>query len=337
MEKRQIGSSDLQVSVVGLGGNVFGPPRLDQAGSDANIHRAQELGINFVDTAAIYGQGHSEEIIGNALKGRRNDWVIATKFTLKDLGDETPTQRIVRQVNESLAFLQTDHIDLMQIHFPEPNVPPEVILEALDGFVKEGKVRYIGECNYSGWRHAEAIHVARQNGWPEMVSAQNHYNIVRRHVEVELLPFCNTYNVGFIPYFPLGAGVLTGKYRPGEPAPPGTRGAAGSPAVTRARTPRNEEIAEQLRVWSEKRGHTLAELAIVWLLSRPALSSVITGTSSVAQVEANAKAAEWKLTPEEVAEVDEIARWDGTGEGTEGEGTAGAGRSPGSISPRPRQ
>jgi aryl-alcohol dehydrogenase-like predicted oxidoreductase len=337
MEKRQIGNSDLQVSIVGLGGNVFGPPRLDQEGSDANIHRAQDVGINFIDTAAIYGQGHSEELIGNALKGRRNEWVIATKFTLKDLGDETPTQRIVRQTNESLKFLQTDHIDLMQIHFPEPNVPPEVILEALNDFVKEGKVRYIGECNYSSWRHAETVQIARQNGWPEMVSAQNHYNLVRRHVELELLPYCNANNVSFIPYFPLGAGVLTGKYRPGEPAPEGTRGAAGSPAVTRVRTPRNEEIAEQLKVWAEKRGHTLAELAIVWLLSRPALCSVITGTSSVAQVEANAKAAEWVLTPEEVTEVDEIAKWDGSGEGTEGEGTAGAGRSPGAGSPRPRQ
>lgn len=336
MEKRKVGNSDLDVSVVGLGGNVFGPPRLDQDASNANIHRAQDLGINFIDTAAIYGQGQSETFIGNALKGRRQDWVIATKFTLRDLGDETPVQRIVRQTNESLQFLQTDYIDLMQIHFPEPSVPPELILETLNAFVKEGKIRYIGECNYASWRHAEAIQVARQNGWPEMVSAQNHYNLVRRHVELEILPFCNNYNVGFIPYFPLGAGVLTGKYRPGEPPPPGTRGAAGSPAVTRARTPHNEVIAETLKTWAGDRGHTLAELAVAWLLSRPMLSSVITGTSSVSQVEANAKSAEWKLTPEEVQEVDEIAKWDGTGEGTEGEGTAGAGSSPGAGSPRPR-
>ncbi len=334
MDKRKIGSSDLHVSVVGLGGNVFGPPRLDQKASDVNIHRAQDLGINFIDTAAIYGQGQSETIIGNSLVGRRNNWVIATKFTLKDLGDETPQQRIVRQTNESLKFLRTDHIDLMQIHFPEASLPQEVVLEALDGFVKAGKVRYIGECNYASWRHAQAIHVARKNGWPEMVSAQNHYNLVHRHAELELLPFCKAYDVGFIPYFPLGAGVLTGKYRPGQPAPPGTRGAAGSPAVTRTRTPRNEEIAEELRLWAEARGHTLAELAIAWLLSRPMLSSVITGTSSAAQVEANAKGAAWRLTPEEVGVIDQIAKWDGSGEGAEGEGSLGP--SPGAASPRPR-
>ena len=336
MDKRKIGSSDLLVSVVGLGGNVFGPPRLDQAASDLNIHRAQDLGINFIDTAAIYGQGKSETIIGNALKGRRNDWVIATKFTLRDLGDETPKQRIVRQVNESLKYLQTDRIDLMQIHFPEPSLAPEVILEVLNEFVKAGKIRYIGECNYASWRHAEAIHVARRNGWPEMVSAQNHYNLVHRLPELELLPFCKAYDVGFIPYFPLGAGVLTGKYRPGQPAPAGSRGAAGSPAVNRTRTPENEAIAEALRLWAEARGHTLGELAIAWLLSRPMLSSVITGTSSVAQVEANAKAAAWRLSAAETAEVDAIAKWDGTGEGAEGEGTLGAGPSPGAGSPRPR-
>jgi aryl-alcohol dehydrogenase-like predicted oxidoreductase len=235
MEKRQVGRSDLNVSVVGLGGNVFGPPRLDQAATIRNIHRAQDLGINFIDTAAIYGQGNSESYIGNALKDRQSDWIVATKFTLENLGDETPAERITRQTEESLKALKRDAIDLLQIHFPRPNVPQELILEVLDKFVAAGKVRFIGACNYSSWRQAEAIHVARAHGLPEFVSSQNHYNLLHRFAELELLRFCSAYDVGFLPYFPLAAGLLTGKYRPGEPAPPGTRGAAGQCANTTQR------------------------------------------------------------------------------------------------------
>ncbi|MFT4582797.1 MAG: aryl-alcohol dehydrogenase-like predicted oxidoreductase [Gammaproteobacteria bacterium] len=336
MEKRQIGRSDLQVSVVGLGGNVFGPPRLDQRGSIRNIHRAQDLGINFIDTAAIYGQGNSESYIGNALKDRQSDWIVATKFTLENLGDETPAERITRQTEESLKALKRDAIDLLQIHFPRPNVPPEVILEVLNKFVIAGKVRYVGACNYSSWRQAAAIHVARASGLPEFVSSQNHYNLLNRFPELELLRFCAAYEIGFLPYFPLAAGLLTGKYRPGKAPPPGSRGAARSPALNSARTPRNEAIVEQLDAWARARDHSVAELAIAWLLARPVVSSVITGTSSVEQVETNAKAASWRLTDSEIADVDAIARWDGSGEGLEGERMLAGTRSPGAASPRPR-
>ena len=224
MEYRKLGSSDLLVSEVGLGGNVFGPPRLTQEQSTENINHALSLGINFIDTAFGYGEGQSEIFVGNAVRDKRDQFIIATKFNLRNRKDgETVGDRIRSQCEESLRKLQMSHIDLYQIHQPDPSISEEEILEPLSKLLEEGKIRYIGECNYASWRHAEAIQVARQNGWPEMVSAQNHYNLVRRHVELEILPFCNNYNVGFIPYFPLGAGVLTGKYRPGEPPPPGSK------------------------------------------------------------------------------------------------------------------
>ena len=324
MEYRQLGTSDLKVSAVGLGGNTFGPPRIDQEMTSRNIHRALELGVNFIDTAVTYGQGKSEEFIGNALKGRRDHVIIATKFSLGDMGDETPRQRIERHCEESLRKLQTDHIDLYQTHFPAPSMPPEEILRPLDDLVKQGKVRYIGQCNYAAWRHCEALWTSRRLGLAEFVSAQNHYNVVRRQAELDLLPFCAAYQVGFIPYFPLGGGFLTGKYRPGQPPPPNTRGAAGSPIIKRTRTPRNEAQALELERFAQERGHTLGELAIAWLLACPEVSSIITGTSNPQQVEANARAADWRLTPEEKAEVDSIAAWDGsieTIEGQEGRGT----------------
>ena len=316
MEYRQLGTSDLRVSAVGLGGNTFGPPRLDQAMGTRNIHKALELGINFIDTAFIYNEGKSEEFIGSALRGRRHEALIATKFHLRDLGKDTPRQRIMAYCEESLRRLQMDHIDLYQIHFPNASLDEEEVLRPLDDLVRQGKVRYIGECNYAGWRHTEALATSRRLGLPEFVSAQNHYSLVRRHVEVELLPFCKAYNVGFIPYFPLGGGSLTDKYSAGEP-PPGTRGAAGSPVITRLRSPRNQAIAEELKEFAHQRGHTLGELAIAWILARPEVSVVITGTSNPEQVEANAKAADWRLTPEEKEEVDGIAAWDGTGEAIE--------------------
>ena len=147
---------------------------------------------------------------------------------MENLGDETPAERITRQTEESLKALKRDAIDFLQIHFPRPNVPPEVILEVLNKFVIAGKVRYVGACNYSSWRQAAAIHVARASGLPEFVSSQNHYNLLKRFPELELLRFCAAYEIGFLPYFPLAAGLLTGKYRPGEAPPPGSRGAAGS-------------------------------------------------------------------------------------------------------------
>lgn len=314
MEYRQLGMSELQVSVVGLGGNTFGPPRLDRNTSVRNIHRALDLGINFIDTAFIYCEGKSEEFVGFALKEKRNDVIVATKFHLRDLGSETPRQRIIAQCDESLRRLNMDYIDLYQIHFPNPDLKAEEILGPLDELIKQGKVRYVGECNYSGWRHADALAVSERSGLAPFISAQNHYSVVRRQVELELLPFCKAHGVGFIPYFPLAAGSLTDKYKAGEPPPHGTRGAGGSPLIERLRSPRNQAIAEELKGFAHQSGYNLGQLAIAWLLARPEVSVVITGTSSPEQVEANAKAANWKMRKEDKAFIDKIAAWDGTDE-----------------------
>jgi aryl-alcohol dehydrogenase-like predicted oxidoreductase len=320
VEYRQLGKSDMRVSAVGLGGNTFGPPRIDQEMTTRNIQRALELGINFIDTAIIYSQGKSEEFIGNALKGRRSEAIIATKFTLRNLEGEAPRQRILRQCEESLRKLQTDHIDLYQLHFPSPSIPPEEVLRPLDDLVKQGKVRYIGQSNHAAWRHCAYLWTSRRLGLAEFVTCQNHYNLVHRHPELETLPFCQEYGIGFIPYFPLGGGFLTGKYRPGEPPPPGTRGAAGSPIVKRTRTARNETLVLSLEAFAKERGHTVTELAIAWLLAHPEVCVVITGTSNPQQVEENAKSADWRLTPEEREQVDQLAAWDGSGASMEGAG-----------------
>jgi len=325
MEYRQLGTTDLNVSVVGLGGNVFGPPRLDQEQSTKNIHFAIELGVNFVDTAFGYGGGQSERFIGNALKGKRDQMMIATKFNLRNRTDgESVRDRILTNCQESLNKFQTDYIDLFQIHQPDPAVSEEEIMEPLAQLVQEGKVRYIGESNYGAWRHAVTNAVAEKNGWPPMVSAQSNYNILRRHVELEVLPYCERFNIGFLPYFPLAGGFLTGKYRPGHEAPPGSRGAEGSGIIAKTRTAQNEAVLEKLTEFAEERGHTVLDLAFAWLLAHEPVSSVIAGTSSVQQVEANVAAAEWELTPEDLELVNQLAPWDGTGESVDG-GSGGVG------------
>jgi len=318
MHYRQLGNSDLQVSVIGLGGNTFGPPRLSGEESARCIRRAGELGINFIDTAIRYGEGQSEIHIGQAIAGQRHDWILATKFNLVRLeANESVRERIRRHCDTSLQRLRSDYIDLYQIHFKAPAVPEEEIFSALAELVGEGKVRWIGECNYASWRHASATQVARQHGWPAFVSCQNHYNLLRRHVEHETLPFCRENGVAFLPYFPLAGGFLTDKYTQGQPAPAGTRGAAGSPVVVASRTARNEAIQSQLKDWANARDRTLGELAIAWLLSRAEIASVIAGVSSPEQVEQNARAADWVLTEAQRVEVDAIAAWDGSGQAAE--------------------
>ena len=319
MEYRQLADTDLHVSVVGLGGNVYGPPRLDQEQTVANIDRALELGVNFLDTAIGYGEGHSETFIGNALKGRRGEMIIATKFAMRNRKEGVSVrQHILDSCDESLAKLQTDHIDLYQIHQPAPAIPEEEIMEPLGLLVEQGKARYLGESNYGAWRHAVTNAAAERKGWPRMVSAQNHYNILRRHVELEILPYCRRFNVAFLPYFPLGGGFLTGKYRPGQAPPPGSRGAEGSGIIAKTRNERNEAVLAQLEAFCAERGRNVLELAFGWLLAQQAIPSVIAGTSSPAQIEANVNAAAWTLTDEEVAEVNRIAAWDGSGEVVDG-------------------
>ena len=315
MKYCSLGRTGLQVSEIGLGGNTFGPPRLDKESSIACLRRAEELGVNFIDTAAIYGEGHSESFIGEALAGQRNRWIIATKFNFWKMGpEETPASRVRRQCEESLRKLRTETIDLYQMHAHAPTLAMEDILEVLSELVAEGKVRYVGACNFSSWRHMQALETARHHGWPEFVSSQNHYNLLHRHVELETLPFCTEENIAFLPYHPLAGGFLTDKYIKDQPAPPGTRGAAGSPIIKRSRTPRNETTQDLLKHWAHAQGHTLSELAFAWLLHSPQVASVIAGVSSPAQVEANVKSGTWMLSAEQRAEVEAIAAWDGSNE-----------------------
>lgn len=307
MEYRQLGNTALRVSAVGLGGNVFGPPRQDLESTARTVAAALDAGVNFIDTAHLYNAGHSETFLGQVLGARRNDVLIATKFHLHALEPgETAAARVRRHCDESLARLRTDHVDLLQVHFLTPDFPLEEVLDTLGELVRAGKARYVGQCNFAAWRHRHALAVARERGAPALVSAQNQYSLLRRLPEAELLPMCAQLGIGFLPYFPLAGGFLTGKYRPGQEPPPGSRGAAGSPVIRRMRSPRTEALLAALEAFAAARGHGVGELAIAWLLAHPQVSSVIAGAMSPDQVRANARAGEWRLSAEERAEVDAL-------------------------------
>lgn len=300
MEYRQLGNTGLKVSAVGLGGNVFGPPRQDLPSSIATVHRALALGVNLIDTAHFYNDGRSEEFLGKALAGRRGEVILASKCHLWTMtAGESVAARVRSHCETSLRRMDTDYLDLLQLHFPAPQVSAQEILEAFAPLVREGKVRHIGQCNYAAWRHAEALGESARLGLPAFATAQHQCSLLVRGAQLELLPFCEAKGIGFLPYFPLAAGLLSGKYRPGEAAPAGTRGAAGSPTVTRLRTPDNERLLGALGEFATARGHSLLELAFAWLLSQPAVSSVIAGVMSPAQIEANVAAGQWRLDAED--------------------------------------
>lgn len=311
MEYRKLGHSGLQVSVVGLGTNNFGG-RIDQERSSSVLHQALEEGINLIDTANSYGATKSEEFIGTILKedGLRNRFLIATKVS-SPVG-EGPNGRgnsrhhIMEQVDASLSRLQTDHIDLYQLHFVDPNTPIEETLRALDDLVHHGKVRYIGCSNFAAWQACEAMWTSRSQNLAPFVSVQPEYNMLNRSIERELVPFCHEYNLGILPFFPLASGFLTGKYRQGEAVPEGTRLASNTRAQERALTEKNFNMLSRLEGFAEERGRPMVELAIAWLLANTAVSSVIAGATRPEQVTANANAADWHLTAEEMGQIDEL-------------------------------
>jgi aryl-alcohol dehydrogenase-like predicted oxidoreductase len=283
METRKIGSLD--VSLAGLGCNNFGW-RIDAQATATVVDAAIEAGINFFDTADIYGKGQSEEYLGKALGTRRKDVLVATKFGMK-MDEENFGAKpayIHRAAEASLRRLGTDRIDLYQIHQPDPSVPIEDTLGALEDLKKAGKVREIGCSNFS----AEQLRAGR------FASLQNQYSLIHREPEKDVLPECERLGVAFLPYFPLGNGLLTGKYRKGQPLPEGSRAQAGfGPKVF------TEENLDKVEAWTklaESQGHTLLELAISWLASRPIVASVIAGAKSPEQVKQNAQAVHWKLT-----------------------------------------
>ncbi len=311
MDYKNLGRSGLRVSAIGLGCNNFGR-RCDQEQTTAVVEKALELGITFFDTADIYGpRGLSEENLGKALQGKRRDVIIATKF-VGPMGEGAlwggaSRRYIFDAVEASLKRLGTDYIDLYQIHFPDGRTPIEETLRALDDLVRQGKVRYAGCSNFTGWQVVEAQWTARTEHFAPLVSAQNQYNLLDRRIERELVPACDAYGLGVLPYFPLASGFLTGKYRPGEAPPEGTRLAAG-PMGQRVLTEGNFETLTKLEAFAQERGHSVLELAIGWLASQGHVSSVISGATKPEQVEQNVKAADWKLSGEELAEVDKITR-----------------------------
>jgi len=309
MDTKPLGRSGLRVSVVGLGCNNFGQ-RCDQAQTRAVVAKALDLGVTLFDTADVYGGGGvSEEYLGKALESRRGEVVLATKFGMH-MG-EGPLRRggsrrwMMQAAENSLRRLGTDYIDLYQIHFPDAGTPIEETLRALDDLVRQGKVRYVGCSNFAGWQVVEAAWTARTAGLAQFVSAQNFYNLLERNVERELVPACNAHGLGVLPYFPLASGLLTGKYQRGAAAPEGTRLSA--PRFKGALSDKNFDKVEKLSAFAADAGHSLLELAIGWLASQPHVPSVIAGATKPEQVEANVRAASWKLSAAELAKVNEVA------------------------------
>jgi len=298
---RPVGSSELEVSVVGLGTNNFGR-RLDKEETRAVIDAALDSGITLIDTADIYGGNDSERFIGEALMGRRDNVVLATKFGGGVRGGGGSRAYVLEAVERSLQRLQTDWIDLYQYHFPDESTPVEETLGALNELVEQGKVRHIGSSNFSAEQVEEADEVSRREGLARFISAQNHYSLLEREVEGELVPTCERLGIGVIPYFPLASGLLTGKYHRGEPAPEGSRLADRPERLT-------DDVfdgVEALEAYAAERGRTLLEVAIGGLAARPAVASVIAGATSPEQVRANAEAGRWEPTPEDMTALDQV-------------------------------
>jgi aryl-alcohol dehydrogenase-like predicted oxidoreductase len=312
MRYRTLGDSGLLVSVVGLGGNNFGG-RLDVERTRAVVDAAIDEGITLLDTAETYGgDGASELALGEALRGRRDRVVLATKFGNQNsdmgygpaAGAKGSRGYIKIAVEKSLTRLKTDYIDLYQLHTPDPVTPVDETLAALDDLVTEGKVRYLGHSNLAGWQIADAAHAAAGSGRTPFISAQNHWSLLERGAEREVVPAARHFGVGVLPFFPLANGLLTGKVRKGQ----------GIPANSRLAEPRRAgyvtdvklDKVEALTAWGQEQGVSILEIAIGGLAAQPGCSSVIAGATSPEQVKANAAAGEWEPTPEHLAAIDEI-------------------------------
>lgn len=293
------------VSVVGLGCNNFGM-RIDEAQTGIVVNKAIDAGINFFDTAEMYGGGGvSEEYLGKALGSRRGDILLTTKF-----GYAPPNgsrDHIMESIEGSLKRLGTDYLDLYQIHKPDADTPIEETLEAMDSLVQQGKVRYIGCSNYTAAQLDEARAASDKGGFAPYVTAQNGHSLLNREVEDELLPACRKHGVGFIPFFPLESGLLTGKYQRGEAAPEGTR-LSDERFAGRFLKQERFDVVEKLDAFAQAQGHTLLELALSWLVSKPEVVCVIAGATKPEQIDANIAAAQWKLSEDEFAQVDALTR-----------------------------
>ena len=310
MTYRQLGNSGLTVSTVGLGCNQIGR-RLDLADTRAVVDAAIDSGITLFDAADVYGtpQGKCEELLGQALESRRDGIILATKFGMP-AGDMTMpaheargSRRYIRaSIEGSLRRLRTDHVDLYQLHRPDPLTPIEETLAVLDEVVREGKVRYIGSSQFDGWQVIDADWTARANGGARFISTQNQYSLLERGAEAELLPAAQHVGVGFIPFFPLARGLLTGKYQRDEPGPEGTRLAGDTELLKSAKW----DVIEALRKFATARGLSMLEVAIGGLAAQPGVSSVIVGATKPEQVRANVKAADWEPASVDLVELDDL-------------------------------
>jgi aryl-alcohol dehydrogenase-like predicted oxidoreductase len=309
LEYRSLGRSGLKVSSLCLGGNNWGGAAPEEE-SIRIIHRALDAGINFLDTAITYTGGRSEEVIGKALRGRRDGVLIATKghgaigSGPNDRGNSR--HYILRAVEISLRRLETDYIDLYYMHSPDTSTPVEETLRTLNDLISQGKIRYLACSNHAAWQMCEAEHVARRHGWESYVCAQPTYSIFNRDIEREVIPFCRQNGVALSTYSPLASGWLSGKYRPGEPVPEGSRGARSNWNLESASSRRRFEILGSLEAMARERGVTLSQLAIAWLMANPAVTSPILGARTMEQLEENLGAAVVSLTAEERTAIDAL-------------------------------
>jgi aryl-alcohol dehydrogenase-like predicted oxidoreductase len=317
MQQRNLGKSGLEVSVVGLGCNNFGGNRIDPDASRKVIHKALDLGITLIDTADTYGnRGESESILGECLGDRRKDIVLATKCGLPmdaaGLLKGASRRYILSAVEASLKRLKTDWIDLYIIHRPDPLTPIEETLRTLDDLVRSGKIRYTGCSTFAAWQVVEAQWTSRHHNLHHFVTCQDQYNLLKRGIESTLQPAMQAYGLGLIPHTPLAAGLLSGKYRRNAPMPAGARMTREKRYVERWLTDANWEVLDRLTSFCEARGHSLLELAMSWLASRPLVASIIAGATTPEQVELNARAAEWQLTAEDLTAIDHATRRSGS-------------------------
>jgi aryl-alcohol dehydrogenase-like predicted oxidoreductase len=310
VDYRTVGPTGLKVSIAGLGCNNFGM-RIDGAMSTAVVHAALDAGITLFDTALSYGRGLSERFLGEALRGHRDEVVIATKFGGNANGEHRPPTEspggrrwITHAVEESLRSLSTDRIDLYQLHFVDPVTPIEETLGALSRLVDQGKVLYVGCSNFAGWELVDARRVADIKGLPAFASIQNEWSLLRRDLEREVLGACRQLGTSILPYFPLASGMLTGRYRRGEPAPEGSR--LSSEYFRQFSTDADFDRVEKLEAWSAERGRVVTEVALSWLAGHPEVASVIAGASRPEQVTENAAATRTDLSSEELGEISEL-------------------------------
>ncbi|SFD99598.1 Predicted oxidoreductase [Bacillus sp. OV194] len=319
MHYKKLGRTGLDVSSICLGTMAFGR-WIDEKASHSIIASALEQGINFIDTANYYGKGQdteipygtgeSEEIIGRALKGKRENVVLATKVGIR-MGhgkNESGLSRghIMKEVDRSLSRLQTDYIDLYQVHFFDNSTPLEETLRTLDDLVRSGKVRYIGCSNYAAWQIMKSHGISEKMNLEKYVSVQPQYNLLSREIEQELLPFCESEEVGVMVYSPLGRGMLSGKYKNADDVPEESRAAKGERLIQNYFTPRNFELVSQYRQLAEKNEVSLSQFALSWVLNQPAITSAIVGASKVHHVTDAVKISDWRWNEELLQKVNEI-------------------------------